>query len=441
MYCKKCGAEIKEENGAFCPRCGQGALIGLEGAADIGESNEPKNLLGAACGIDFASNNVAEVAFTEHTKKRDAIAIGAVAALVALVVAVLARCCMNDGFDIDFNVANELQSAQEMAARNFGRVAIFNGSVVGVNGGACDSGRLLSFYDLTSGVQNRASLNHLMGAAPFGVDTEKYFAAERKIAILGKSEEIAKVVAFSGNELTSALLDDSGCVYWCNAHSQRNRVRVSDEGWDSCVDIAAGNGYVLGIHADGTVVATGANEQGQCDVADWSDIKQLCSDGTTTYGLRSHGTVLVAGENESNGVAEPVHNWKNIVQISASSRYVVGVRSDGTVVECSLSSDANWLNTGAWNRVVAVSVSDDHVIGLKDDGSIVAAGNNSQGQCSLPEGVSNESFVAMATGPANTILVKEQGDVIWMGSFRDDYVWSDGYRFYKPKFTNIGDAR
>ena len=150
---------------------------------------------------------------------------------------------------------------------------------------------------------------------------------------------------------------------------------------------------------------------------------------------------MIAGKNESNGAAEPVRHWKNNVQIAASSNYVVGVRSDGTVVKCSLSSDVNWLNTGAWNRVVAVSVSDDHAIGLKDDGSIVTAGSNSRGQCSLPEGVSNEGFVAMAAGPANTILVNEQGDVIWMGAFRDDYVWSDGYRFYKPKFTNLGDAR
>lgn len=441
MYCTKCGAEILEENGAFCSKCGQAASFEVAGMADLGERGGRKVASTASDEAAFISVCATEVTLGERTKKRNSIAIGLIAAMIFFVVAVLVRCCMNDGFDIDFNVADELQPAQEMAARNSGRVAIFNGSVIGVSSGACDDGHLASFYDLSSGVQNKASLNYLVGAEALGVDKEKYHAAEKKLMLFGKTEGVAKVAAFSGNELTSVLLGDSGCAYWCNAYSQRNRVKVADEGWDSCIGIAAGNGYVLGLHADGTVVAIGANEQGQCDVGDWSDIKQLCSDGATTYGLRNHGTVLIAGENESNSAAEAVHHWKNIVQIAASSRYVVGVRSDGTVVKCSLSPDADWLNTGTWNRVVAVSVSDDHAIGLKDDGSIVTAGNNSQGQCSLPEGVSNEGFVAMATGPANTILVKEQGDVVWMGAFRDEYVWSDGYRFYKPKFTNLGDAR
>lgn len=435
MYCTKCGAEIKEEDGAYCPKCGQVVSFWASGATGIAEGDGLRNAPAAH------APNVGGMTPEEHSKKQATIVMGVIAILTFLVVAIWARCCVNDGFDIDFNMASELQSAQQLAARNAGRVGIFNGNAIGVYGGACDDGHLASFYDLSSNAQSRTSLNHLMAAAPFGVDMEKYFAAERKIMLFGKSEEIAKVSAFSGNELTSVLLDDSGCAYWCNARSQRNRSQADGDGWGSCIDIAAGNGYVLGLHADGTVVANGTNEQGQCDIDKWSDVKQLCSDGVTTYGLRSHDTVLITGENGSNGAADAVCRWKNIVQIAASSRYVVGVRSDGSVVACALSPDANWLNAGAWSRVVAVSVGDDHAIALRDDGSIIAAGSNSQGQCSLPEGVSNEGFVAMATGPANTILVKDQGDVIWMGAFRDDCVWSDGYRFYKPKFTNLGNAR
>lgn len=442
MYCTKCGAEIKEEDGVFCSSCGQETLIGLDGVVGVislDESNESRNALAVSRGVGFTSSDVAGMVFKKNAKRQNAIVVSIIIVLAALAIAVLTRCCLNGGFDIDFNLANELTPAQELSARNAGRVGIFNGSAIGVQGRY-----LASFYDFDRSDLKKTSLLY-QADIKWRLRSSEEIQAEKKAEIqetYDKRIGIERVASFSGDAFTSVVLDCSGCVYWCNASSSpRVQAKLDGGGWDSCIDIAAGNGYALGLHADGTVVASGANEQGQCDVADWSDVKQLCSDGTTTYGLRNHGTVLIAGKNESNGAAEPVRHWKNIVQIAASSNYVVGVRSDETVVKCSLSSDVNWLNTGAWNRVVAVSVSDDHAIGLKDDGSIVTAGSNSRGQCSLPEGVSNEGFVAMAAGPANTILVNEQGDVIWMGAFRDDCVWSDGYRFYKPKFTNLGDAR
>lgn len=37
--------------------------------------------------------------------------------------------------------------------------------------------------------------------------------------------------------------------------------------------ISAGNGHTIGLKADGTVVVTGWNDDGQCDVSGWTDIK------------------------------------------------------------------------------------------------------------------------------------------------------------------------
>lgn len=37
--------------------------------------------------------------------------------------------------------------------------------------------------------------------------------------------------------------------------------------------ISTANDHTVGLKSDGTVVATGWNEYGQCDVSGWTDIK------------------------------------------------------------------------------------------------------------------------------------------------------------------------
>ena len=40
-------------------------------------------------------------------------------------------------------------------------------------------------------------------------------------------------------------------------------------GWKDIIAISAGDSHIVGLKADGTVVATGYNKYGQCDVSDW----------------------------------------------------------------------------------------------------------------------------------------------------------------------------
>ena len=41
---------------------------------------------------------------------------------------------------------------------------------------------------------------------------------------------------------------------------------------EDIVSIVTAGNYTVGLKADGTVVATGWNEYGQCDVSGWTDI-------------------------------------------------------------------------------------------------------------------------------------------------------------------------
>ena len=54
---------------------------------------------------------------------------------------------------------------------------------------------------------------------------------------------------------------------------------------------------MIGLKADGTVVAVGYNSSGVCDVDGWHDIVAISTAMETTMGLMSNGSVVTAGIN------------------------------------------------------------------------------------------------------------------------------------------------
>ena len=182
-------------------------------------------------------------------------------------------------------------------------------------------------------------------------------------------------------------------------------------GWKDIVAVSAGGGllngyYTVGLKADGTVVAVGDNQWGKCNVSDWKDIVAVSAGGLHTVGLKSDGTVVGAG------YPWKLSDWKDIVAVSAGHNHAVGLKSDGTVVamgkdiygECDVSG---------WKDIIAVSAGDDYTIGLKSDGTVVAVGDNQYGQCNV-SGWKN--IVAVSTGEYHTVGLKSDGTVIAVGS-------------------------
>ena len=62
--------------------------------------------------------------------------------------------------------------------------------------------------------------------------------------------------------------------------------------WKNMIAISAGNNYVIGVTADGTVKATGNNDYGQCDVTSWTDVIAVSAGTYHTVGLKKDGTVI-----------------------------------------------------------------------------------------------------------------------------------------------------
>ena len=204
--------------------------------------------------------------------------------------------------------------------------------------------------------------------------------------------------------------------------------------WTDIVAVAAGSQHTVGLRSDGTVVATGWNYHGQCDVSNWKNIRlpqemnpgyqaaqQLMDEGKYlqamwafsaldfqdsaekaqearscyvssqptlavgsghTVGLLSDGTVVATGWNRNSQC--DVDSWSDIVAVAAGDSHTVGLRGDGTVVATVVATgwnDYGQCDVDGWTDIVAVAAGWLHTMGLRSDGTVVATGCNDDGQC------------------------------------------------------------
>ena len=181
-------------------------------------------------------------------------------------------------------------------------------------------------------------------------------------------------------------------------------------GWTDIVAIMAGWFHTIGLKGDGTVVATGRNEEGQCDVSGWADIAAIAAMGDHTVGLKSDGTVLATGDNDE-GQCD-VSGWADIVSVAAGTLHTVGIRRDGTVVATGRNEEGQ-CDVSGWADIVSIAVSNHHTVGLKRDGTAIATGRNYHGECDVAGWI---DIVAIAVGNYHTVGLKSNGTVVATGS-------------------------
>ena len=133
--------------------------------------------------------------------------------------------------------------------------------------------------------------------------------------------------------------------------------------------VSAGHLHTVCVRADGTAEAVGWNEDGECDVSDWTDIVAVSAGSAHTVGLKSDGTVVAVGWNKY-GQCD-VFDWTDILAVSAGGGHTVGLKSDGTVVAVGR-NDYGECDVSDWTDILAVSAGDYHTVGLKSDGTAAA---------------------------------------------------------------------
>ena len=189
--------------------------------------------------------------------------------------------------------------------------------------------------------------------------------------------------------------------------------------WDTIavrVPLAAGWSHTAALKTDGTVIAVGDNDDGQCDVSDWTDIVAISARSSQTVGLKADGTVVAVGEG-SHGTYDKcaIFDWTDIVAISAGNDHIVGLKADGTVV----ATGRNWsgqCNVSDWTDIVAISAGGWYTVGLKADGTVLAVGDNSYGQCSVTDWT---GIVAICTGVVETVGLKADGTAVAADDYGD----------------------
>jgi hypothetical protein len=183
------------------------------------------------------------------------------------------------------------------------------------------------------------------------------------------------------------------------------------DGWTDIQHVAAGFSHTVGLKEDGTVVATGNNDDGQCNVDGWTDIGLVVAGDWHTVGLKNDNTVVATGKSDE-GQCD-VLGWPEIQMVAAGGAHTVGLRlgSNGTVVATGR-NDEGQCNVLGWAFIQQVGAGYAHTVGLEEDGTVVATGENNEGQCNVDGWT---GITQVAAGHAHTVGLKEDGTVVATG--------------------------
>ena len=180
--------------------------------------------------------------------------------------------------------------------------------------------------------------------------------------------------------------------------------------WENIISVDTAEGLTVGLKEDGTVVAAGLKIHGQCNVEEWTDIIAVTCGWYHTVGLKKDGTVVAVGSNDE-GQCD-VSEWTDIVAIQASTYGTIGLKSDGTLVTAGMDI-VGALEVSDWKNIVAISAYRTCTLGLTADGIILAAGRDFWGEATWD--FSNWQGITAVAAGSSPIGLKSDGSVTYTG--------------------------
>lgn len=187
--------------------------------------------------------------------------------------------------------------------------------------------------------------------------------------------------------------------------------------------IAGGQHHTAAVLTDGTVVARGRNDQGQCNVEYWRDVIAVACGNSNTLGLKADGTVVACGDN-SCGQCD-VEQWRDIVAIACSKQSSAGLRKDGTVVFCG-DGASGWGGCAQWTDVTMIASGFDHLLALKSDGTCLCLGSTGSGRCDVEDW---KNIVSVYACNQQSIGLRKNGTIAATGCTEDSrlvtWFWDD----------------
>lgn len=186
------------------------------------------------------------------------------------------------------------------------------------------------------------------------------------------------------------------------------------ESWTETQALACGTHHTVAVLKDGSLVATGRNAEGQCDVSarDGGYASVACHHHTTVAVGRDGGlAVFGKGYGEMPRSAQ----GRLVDSVACGLAHMVAVTQDGKAFAVGENTYGQ-CRVEAWENLVTVAVGDRHSVGLCADGSVVATGDNTQGQCRVDD---LKDIVYVACLPEATLCVGSNGKVTVRGSAGD----------------------
>ncbi len=204
-----------------------------------------------------------------------------------------------------------------------------------------------------------------------------------------------------------------------------------------------GRSHTVGLRKDGTVLVTGWNNEGQCDVHDWSDVVSIAAGWRRTLAVLADGSARATDRrNEETTTSRTGANWwpsqRETGTPSVSGRtarsWLLVAPAGG---QCEI---AGWrdvrvvavgdrsvgvLDAPAWRDVTALSAGSRHTVAVVAGGRVLAAGDDSYGQCEVGQW---RDVVAVAAGSAHTLGLCSDGTVLAAGSDDDGQCATTGWQ-------------
>ena len=165
------------------------------------------------------------------------------------------------------------------------------------------------------------------------------------------------------------------CRGFNGALRKRMNVDLGEELKD-VVAIAPGGYHCIALRQDGSVVAWGSNESGECDTpSGLAGVTAVCAGGSHSLALTSSGKVVGWGNDEFGQASVP--DWLDeVVMIAAGSRHSLAMRSDGRVVAWGHNEYGQCDVPEELSRVVMISAGAYHSVALKSDGTVLCWGSH-----------------------------------------------------------------
>lgn len=178
------------------------------------------------------------------------------------------------------------------------------------------------------------------------------------------SERATKVV--EGSNYSIILLDDGTVL----SLGLIDKYQKEISGWSNIVDIASGLNHVVAVDKNGRMYCVGDNTNGECNLDEFTDIKNIYATPTGTIGVSNSGKIYYTGLFVG---TSKLKQYENILDVDASKDNLIILKEDGTCDYVASYDNSIYFDINRWSNIVDVACGKEFFAGLRQDGTVEVA--------------------------------------------------------------------